>query len=125
MASDLVSRGIDIDRLDNVINYDVPSSSASYVHRVGRTARAGREGSAFTLVTRQEAGWFLREIGGEEQGGRWRGRGQGKDAVRIKREREVEKIKVSPDGFAEADVKRYEEALSKLGEEARGTADAM
>ncbi len=51
VATDIVSRGIDIDDIDLVINYDVPHDSEDYVHRIGRTARAGAEGCALTLVS--------------------------------------------------------------------------
>ena len=50
VATDIVSRGIDIDIIDLVINYDVPHDAEDYVHRIGRTARAEREGTALTLV---------------------------------------------------------------------------
>ena len=47
-----------------VINYEVPASVRGYVHRVGRTARAGRSGMAVSLVEEKEAGWFRAKIGG-------------------------------------------------------------
>ncbi len=50
VATDVVSRGIDIDGIDLVINYDVPQDAEDYVHRVGRTARAERKGRAITLI---------------------------------------------------------------------------
>ncbi len=51
IATDVAARGIDIDDISHVINYDVPASPEDYIHRVGRTARAGREGVALTLIT--------------------------------------------------------------------------
>ncbi|MCC6675989.1 MAG: DEAD/DEAH box helicase [Phycisphaerales bacterium] len=51
VASDLASRGIDVDGISHVINYDLPDDPDLYVHRIGRTARAGREGVAWALVT--------------------------------------------------------------------------
>ena len=51
IATDIVSRGIDIDDIQMVINYDVPHDPEDYVHRIGRTARANRDGQAVTLVT--------------------------------------------------------------------------
>jgi ATP-dependent RNA helicase RhlE len=50
-ATDLASRGLDVVGLPAVVNYDLPRSSADFVHRVGRTGRAGRTGAAITLVT--------------------------------------------------------------------------
>ena len=54
VATDVVSRGIDIDDIELVINYDVPHQAEDYVHRIGRTARAGAKGEAITLVTPQD-----------------------------------------------------------------------
>lgn len=54
VCSDLVSRGMDIKHVEHVINYDVPVDMRKYVHRVGRTARAGKTGEAWTLVEEQE-----------------------------------------------------------------------
>jgi ATP-dependent RNA helicase RhlE len=51
VATDVISRGIDIDGIDMVINYDVPRDAEDYVHRVGRTARAQRKGEAYTLIS--------------------------------------------------------------------------
>jgi len=54
IATDIVSRGIDIDDIQLVVNYDVPRDPEDYVHRIGRTARANREGQAITLVTTKD-----------------------------------------------------------------------
>ena len=54
VATDVAARGLDIQRLSHVINYDVPADSESYVHRIGRTGRAGRDGTAITLVEPRE-----------------------------------------------------------------------
>ena len=51
VATDVVSRGIDIDSIELVVNYDVPPNEEDYVHRIGRTARAERKGEGITLVT--------------------------------------------------------------------------
>ena len=55
ICSDLIGRGIDLDNVAVVINYDVPYFMDKYIHRVGRTARAGRQGEAYSLVEKQEA----------------------------------------------------------------------
>jgi len=54
ICSDVAGRGLDIDGVSHVFNFDVPTSAESYVHRVGRTGRAGRTGIAITLVTPQD-----------------------------------------------------------------------
>ncbi len=58
VATDIISRGIDIDNIETVINYDVPHEAEDYVHRIGRTARADREGSAFTFISEKERSRF-------------------------------------------------------------------
>ncbi|WP_321437202.1 DEAD/DEAH box helicase [uncultured Bacteroides sp.] len=58
VATDIVSRGIDIDDIRLVINYDVPHDSEDYVHRIGRTARANNDGVAITFVNDKEQGAF-------------------------------------------------------------------
>ena len=58
VASDLMARGIDLDNLFAVVNYDLPSYDKAFVHRVGRVARAGREGHAYTLVRKDQTGIF-------------------------------------------------------------------
>jgi superfamily II DNA/RNA helicase len=50
IATNLAARGLDIPEVSHVINYDIPEESESYVHRIGRTARMGREGMAITFV---------------------------------------------------------------------------
>ncbi len=61
VASDLASRGIDVEGITHVINYDLPEDPDLYVHRIGRTARAGREGVAWSIVT-PEQGKLLTDI---------------------------------------------------------------
>lgn len=60
IATDIVSRGIDIDDIEMVVNYDVPREAEDYVHRIGRTARANRDGKAVTFVSEKERGAFKR-----------------------------------------------------------------
>ena len=54
VATDVAARGLDVEHVSHVINYDIPQDAESYVHRIGRTGRAGRAGSAITLVTPRE-----------------------------------------------------------------------
>ena len=54
VATDVVARGIDVDRVSHVINYDIPHDTESYVHRIGRTGRAGRKGEAILFVAPRE-----------------------------------------------------------------------
>ena len=55
IASDVAARGLDIPAVSHVFNFDVPTHAEDYVHRIGRTGRAGRKGAAFTLATRNDA----------------------------------------------------------------------
>ncbi|EGO56066.1 hypothetical protein NEUTE1DRAFT_83030 [Neurospora tetrasperma FGSC 2508] len=121
VASDLVSRGIDLSNLDHVINYDLPLSETSYVHRVGRTARAGREGKAWTLVEFAEARRFWREFVGEGSGAVCnvkRAEGRTVERVRVTEGMDEEGEKKKNGGFGEERVKELEKALEVLRVEA-------
>lgn len=61
VATDIAARGLDIESVSHVINYDVPDTTEAYIHRIGRTGRAEREGDAFTLVTPEDRG-MVRDI---------------------------------------------------------------
>jgi ATP-dependent RNA helicase RhlE len=61
VATDIAARGIDIDSVSHVVNYDLPNVPESYVHRIGRTARAGAEGMAISFCDREERA-YLRDI---------------------------------------------------------------
>jgi ATP-dependent RNA helicase DDX51/DBP6 len=100
IASDRASRGLDVPDVAHVVNYDMPHSMTSYVHRVGRTARAGREGMAWTLFTNTEARWFWNEIARSSNIGRG--------------SRKVERIKVDVDSIGQGMRRMYENALKKL-----------
>ena len=58
VATDILSRGIDIDNIDLVINYDVPNDGEDYIHRIGRTARAETDGMAYTFISEKEQNKF-------------------------------------------------------------------
>ncbi len=101
-ASDVAARGLDIPDVSHVFNYDLPRDSDDYVHRIGRTGRAGKEGSSTSLVTREDLGKSLKDIekiigapavwigeppseddianSGKRRGGRGGGRGAGAEA---------------------------------------------
>ncbi|EJT71978.1 ATP-dependent RNA helicase dbp6 [Gaeumannomyces tritici R3-111a-1] len=130
VASDLVARGLDLPNLDHVVNYDMPPSVRAYVHRVGRTARAGRPGRAWTFFTKTEAGWFFAEVASQQAGKRI-GNAGGSSGPSIARSRRVETVKITArrsaedmeggvrGDFSEARVTEYENALESLGKEAK------
>jgi ATP-dependent RNA helicase RhlE len=60
VATDIAARGLDIDRISHVINFDMPDTADAYIHRIGRTGRATRTGDAFTLVTPDDQGMVFR-----------------------------------------------------------------
>ncbi|KAK8077277.1 ATP-dependent RNA helicase [Apiospora saccharicola] len=105
IASDLIARGIDLPNVKHVINYDMPNSVTSYVHRVGRTARAQRSGHAWTLFTFQEARWFWNDVAGKEIG----------------RTREVERVRITEEKEDEEAFEkkkaRFEAAVAQLAKE--------
>lgn len=103
IATDRASRGLDLRSLAHVVNYDVPASLTSYVHRVGRTARAGEQGSAWTLVAHREGRWFNNEIVKNEDG-------------KIIRPSNVQKINMKLDGMDDTKSK-YGAALEMLEKE--------
>ena len=107
IASDRASRGLDIPDLKQVINYDMPSSITSYIHRIGRTARAGKVGLAMTLVAHHEARWFWKEIAKSEK-------------IVRGAEKKVAKVESKSQNIEEELRQRYENALKVLGEEAKG-----
>ena len=62
VATDIAARGIDVDGISHVVNFDLPNVPETYVHRIGRTARAGRDGTAISLVAGGEEMAYLRDI---------------------------------------------------------------
>ncbi|GAA2984521.1 ATP-dependent RNA helicase DeaD [Microbacterium terrae] len=61
VATDVAARGLDVERISHVVNYDIPTDTESYVHRIGRTGRAGRSGDAISFVTPKER-WLVKAI---------------------------------------------------------------
>ena len=105
VATDRASRGLDLRSLKHVINYDVPHSITSYVHRVGRTARAGERGDAWTLVAHREGRWFGNQITKGAEG-------------QIVRSTKLERVPMKLDGMAEV-KKKYASALEVLEKEVK------
>ena len=69
IATNVAARGLDIPDIEHVINYDVPQNAEEYIHRIGRTARAGKKGSAVTFVSEwelQEWDNIVRTVGSDE-----------------------------------------------------------
>ncbi|KAF3937551.1 hypothetical protein ABW19_dt0203589 [Dactylella cylindrospora] len=102
ISTDLLARGVDLPNAQLVVNYDTPRNEKDYIHRVGRTARAGNSGVAWSLVEAGEAKWWWKAIGKIR-----RGSGEG-----VRREPAP-----TPE---EVEVERYEQALETLGKEVRG-----
>ncbi|KAB8527808.1 hypothetical protein FH972_025459 [Carpinus fangiana] len=109
IASDRIARGLDLPALSTVINYDVPRSTTSYVHRAGRTARAGRIGTAWTLLESREARWFWKEIGSADAA---MARAAGKSVQRTRLAGE--------NGWDEGVQAQYARALSRLKRDVLG-----
>jgi ATP-dependent RNA helicase DDX51/DBP6 len=110
IASDAASRGLDIPDISHVINYDIPTSITSYVHRVGRTARAGKSGQAWTLFTKTEAAWFIKQV--------TKGDTLKRGNKKVKRMEWKESV-VTADGKKKA----YRAALAELEGAVKGSAD--
>ena len=109
IASDRGSRGLDIPDLAQAINYDMPKSATSYVHRVGRTARAGKVGKAITLVLHNQGKWFWKDKSGIAKS-EMLGRNPDKRVIRLNLALDV----------SEEERDNYEKALQTLGQEAIG-----
>ncbi|KAK2813892.1 hypothetical protein FQN50_000293 [Emmonsiellopsis sp. PD_5] len=101
IATDRASRGLDLPSLSHVVSYDVPTSLTSYIHRVGRTARAGRSGSAWTLVAHREGRWFANEIVKCQE-------------TTVTRAKDIEKVTIKIDDQGSDLQERYSKSLREL-----------
>jgi ATP-dependent RNA helicase DeaD len=114
VATDVAARGLDIEQVSHVVNFDVPASPAAYVHRIGRTGRAGREGVAITLVEPREHR-LLRNI---EQLTKQRIEVSTVPTVLDVRARRLDVTRASiRDLILAGDLERYRVVIEALGEE--------
>ncbi len=114
VATDVAARGLDIEHLSHVINYDVPSSPDAYVHRIGRTGRAGREGVAITLAEVREQR-LLRNI---EQLTKRKIRIEPIPTVHDLRARRLELTRAALEESLESgELERYREVVESLAQE--------
>lgn len=114
VATDVAARGLDIEHLSHVVNYDVPSSPDAYVHRIGRTGRAGRKGVAITLVEAREHR-LLRNI---EQHTKRKIRVESVPTVLDLRTRRLELTRAAlEDALAGGDLERYRVVVESLAVE--------
>ena len=120
VATDVAARGLDVGGIEAVFNYDLPQDDEYYVHRIGRTARAGKAGRAFTFVAGREI-YKLREV---EKYAHTRikrelypfpGPGRGKRSIAV-----LEKVK---DRIEEGNLDRYAQLIESLVEEEYSTLD--
>jgi len=111
VATDVAARGIDVSGLDGVINYDIPLDEEYYVHRIGRTGRAGMSGKAFSLVARDEK-FRLKSIEGYTKSKIEKGVIPSyEDIVGVRKARFVENIAAA---IQEGDTDLYEDVLEML-----------
>jgi ATP-dependent RNA helicase DeaD len=111
VATDIAARGLDIEHVTHVINYDVPASSEVYVHRIGRTGRVGRTGRAITFVTpaqRDEIDRIERDV--KTSIGEWESPEERMEHAPRPRRRERAK---APEGNGEAEPSAKEAAVEK------------
>jgi ATP-dependent RNA helicase DeaD len=112
VATDVAARGIDVSGLDGVINYDIPLDEEYYVHRIGRTGRAGMSGKAFSLVARDEK-FRLKTIENYTKVKIEKGVIPSfEDIVGVRKARFVESIAASIEGSSDADL--YQDVLEML-----------
>ena len=127
ITTDRSSRGLDIPNLSHVVNYDVPTSLENYVHRVGRTARAGRRGEAWSLLEGRQGAWFWGVIGDGGANGETGSRIERRSRAPIRRFKFMELVleasggdEGAVGGYLEGLRGRYESALAALRRDVEG-----
>ena len=111
VATDVAARGVDVDDIEVVFNYDLPQDSEDYVHRIGRTGRAGRSGKAITFVAGREI-WKLQNIMRATKGKIQRARVPSADEVEQKRTSAF--YDLIRDTLESGDYKRHDELIDQL-----------
>jgi ATP-dependent RNA helicase RhlE len=110
IATDVAARGIDVDDISFVVNYEVPATADDYIHRVGRTARAGRNGAALTLVSPEEESMLAlieRATGVRLERARLNGFSDGRSEEQIKLTSEIGLLRSSSRSFNSSRASRY------------------
>ncbi len=122
VATDVAARGLDVERITHVVNYDLPNDAESYVHRIGRTGRAGRHGEAILFATPRERGW-LKVI---ERSTRQTLEEMKLPSIEAVNDRRISKLieKIAA-RFGEQKLEPWRELAARLGQEMMLSADDM
>ncbi len=114
VATDVAARGIDVDDVDAVFNYDLPQDYEYYVHRIGRTGRAGKSGISYTFVTGRETRRFEDILRHTNSSAEKIAPPTAKDLIEVKKEEFINKIKETI--LLNTDLDSYKEIVEKLNE---------
>jgi ATP-dependent RNA helicase DeaD len=120
VATDVAARGIDVEGIEAVFNYDIPQDNEYYVHRIGRTARAGKAGKAFTFVGSREI-YKLRDI--EKYAHTRIKRSHIPSLAEVEESRSVAVLEKVKDRIEEGNLERYAQLIESLVEEEYSTLD--
>jgi ATP-dependent RNA helicase RhlE len=123
VATDIAARGIDVEQISHVINYDIPDTVDAYTHRIGRTGRAARTGDAYTLVTREDND-MIRAIEAVLKSGLERRTVEGFDYKAPRPARDVEFARPPREPRRRQPVESYGEAKPRRDDRPRASAPA-